>query len=91
MEHGHQELETARPVADQEHHADKVEYAHEHARHVQELKEEENPLKTVQRLTLSWLRMTQLSLGKPCSIGIRNCKQPDQWPTSSIKNIRLTI
>ena len=41
LEHGHQELETARPVADQEHHADKVEYAHEHARHVQELKEEE--------------------------------------------------
>ena len=38
LEHGHQELETARPVADQEHHADKVEYAHEHARHVQELK-----------------------------------------------------
>ena len=38
LEHRHQELETARPVADQEHHADKVEYAHEHACHVQELK-----------------------------------------------------
>ena len=38
MEHGHQELEAAGPVADQEHHADKVEYSHEHARHVQELK-----------------------------------------------------
>ena len=50
-------------MADQEHHADKVEYAHEHARHVQELKK--NPLQTVERLTLSWLRMIQLSLGKP--------------------------
>ena len=52
-------------MADQEHHADKVEYAHEHARHVQELKK--NPLQTVERLTLSWLRMIQLSLGKPCT------------------------
>ena len=39
LEHGHQELEAAGPVADQEHHADKVEYSHENARHVQELKE----------------------------------------------------
>ena len=42
LEHRHQELETAGPVADQEHHADKVEYAHEHARHVQELKKRES-------------------------------------------------
>ena len=54
-------------------------------------KKKENPLETVARLTLSWLRMTQLSFGKPCSIGMRNCKQPDQWPTRSINNIRFTI
>ena len=31
LEHGHQELEAARPVAHQQHHADQVEDAHEHA------------------------------------------------------------
>jgi hypothetical protein len=30
-------LQTARPVAHQQHHADQVEDPHEHARHVQEL------------------------------------------------------
>ena len=34
---------------------------------------------------------TQLFLGKPCSMGTRNWRQPDQWPTSSIMQIRLKI
>ena len=29
LQHGHQELEAAGPVADQEHHANQVEYSHE--------------------------------------------------------------
>ena len=34
---------------------------------------------------------TQQLGGKPCSIGTRNWRQPDQWPTSSIMQIRLNI
>ena len=34
---------------------------------------------------------TQLFLGKPWSMGTRNWRQPDQWPTSSIMQIRLKI
>ena len=38
LEHGHKELETPGPVAHQQHHADQIEDAHEHAGHVQKLK-----------------------------------------------------
>ena len=38
LEHGNKELETTRPVANQQHHADQIEDAHEHAGHVQKLK-----------------------------------------------------
>lgn len=34
LEHGHEELEAARPVPDEQHHADQVEDPHENARHV---------------------------------------------------------
>ena len=34
---------------------------------------------------------TQLLAGKPWSMGTRNCRQPDQWPTSSIMQIRLKM
>ena len=37
LEHGHQELEAAAPVADQEHHADQVEDPHEDAEGTYEL------------------------------------------------------
>ena len=37
MQHGHQKLETAGPVADEQHHADQVEDSHEDAGHVQKL------------------------------------------------------
>ena len=88
LEHWDKELEAAGPVADQEHHTDQVEDPHEHRGHVQELQEQ--PVNSVWKLTLSWLRATQLFLGKPSIMGMRKCKQPDQWPSSSIKNIRLT-
>ena len=42
-------------------------------------------------LTSSSLMATQLFLGKPWSMGTRNWRQPDQWPTSSIMQIRLKI
>ena len=38
LEHGNKELEAAGPVANQQHHADQIEDAHEHAGHVQKLK-----------------------------------------------------
>ena len=38
LQHGYKELEAARPVAHQQHHADQVEDPHEDARHVQELR-----------------------------------------------------
>lgn len=37
LEHGHQELKTSRPVANEQHHADEVEDPHEDAGHVEEL------------------------------------------------------
>ena len=37
LQHGHQELETARPVADQEHHANQVEDPHEQRHRLQDL------------------------------------------------------
>lgn len=37
LEHGHEELEAAGPVTDEQHHADQIEDPHENARHVQEL------------------------------------------------------
>lgn len=46
LEHGDEELEAARPVANQKHHADQVEDAHEHAQRADELQtvEEERGL-----------------------------------------------
>ena len=38
LQHRHQKLEAARPMPNQEHHADKVEYSHEYTGHVEELK-----------------------------------------------------
>ena len=38
LEHGDEELETAVPVTDEQHHADEVEDAHEHPGHAQKLK-----------------------------------------------------
>ena len=40
-QHGYEKLKASGPMAYEQHHADKVEYPHEHARHVQELKEKE--------------------------------------------------
>lgn len=37
LQHGHQKLETARPVSDEQHHANEVEDAHEDAGHVEKL------------------------------------------------------
>lgn len=34
---------------------------------------------------------TQEFGGNPCSIGTRNCRHPDQWPISSIIQMRLNI
>ncbi len=34
---------------------------------------------------------TQEFEGKPCSIGTRNWRHPDQWPMSSIMQIRLKM
>ena len=42
-------------------------------------------------LTWSSLIVTQESWGKPCSIGTRNMRQPDQWTIRSIMQIRLKI
>lgn len=41
LQHGYEKLKASGPMAYEQHHADKVEYPHEHARHVQELKEKE--------------------------------------------------
>ena len=41
LEHRYEKLKAAGPMAYEQHHADKVEYPHEDARHVQELKEKE--------------------------------------------------
>ena len=38
LEHGNKELETTGPVANQQHHTDQIEDAHEHTGHVQKLK-----------------------------------------------------
>ena len=35
--------------------------------------------------------VTHESGGKPCSMGTRNWRQPDQWPMRSIMQIRLKI
>ena len=64
LEHGHQELETTRPVTDQEHHTDQIEDAHENAGHVQKLKTKRELL-LCSILTFSSLIETQQSLGKP--------------------------
>ena len=37
LQHGHQELEAARPVHDQQHHAQQVEDLHEHSHGLQQL------------------------------------------------------
>jgi hypothetical protein len=34
---------------------------------------------------------TQEFDGNPCSMGTRNCRHPDQWPISSIIQMRLNI
>lgn len=34
---------------------------------------------------------TQEFDGKPCNIGTKNCRQPDQCPISNIMHIRLNI
>ena len=52
--------------------------------------------KTVQDLqgalpTSSSLIATQLFDGNPWSMGTRNWRQPDQWPTKSIMQIRLNM
>ena len=52
--------------------------------------------KTVQNLqgalpTSSSLIATQLFDGNPWSMGTRNWRQPDQWPTKSIMQIRLNM
>ena len=41
--------------------------------------------------TSSSLIATQLFDGNPWSIGTRNWRQPDQWPTKSIMQIRLNM
>ena len=41
--------------------------------------------------TCNSLIATQELAGKPCSIGIRNCKQPDQWPMSNMMLTKLKI
>ena len=46
---------------------------------------------TVRAVTSSSLIATQLCLGNPWSIGTKNWRQPDQWPTSNIMHIRLKI
>lgn len=38
LEHGHQELKTSWPVANEQHHADEVEDPHEDAGHVEKLR-----------------------------------------------------
>ena len=43
------------------------------------------------RPTSSSLIATQLFDGNPWSMGTRNWRQPDQWPTKSIMQIRLNI
>lgn len=45
LEHGHKKLETSRPVPHQQHHADQIEDAHEHAGHVQKLKRKQGLVK----------------------------------------------
>ena len=40
-------------------------------------------------LTTILLMDTQQSLGKSCSMGTRNCRQPSQWQSKSIMLIRL--
>ena len=41
--------------------------------------------------TCSSLMATQELGGNPCSMGTRNCRQPDQWPMSSIMQMRLKM
>ena len=41
--------------------------------------------------TCSSSMATQESGGKPCIIGTRNCRQPDQWTMRSIMLSRLNI
>ena len=43
------------------------------------------------QVTSSSFMETQLLRGKPWSMGTRNWRQPDQWPTSSIIQIRLKM
>ena len=71
LEHWNQKLETARPMANKQHHAYQVEDTHEDAGHVEELK---SNILLVRRpvLTFSSFMETQQSFGKPCSIGTRN-------------------
>lgn len=42
-------------------------------------------------LTCNSLIATQEFGGNPCSIGTRNWRHPDQWPISSIMQIKLNI
>ena len=41
--------------------------------------------------TSNSLIATQLLRGKPCSMGTKNWRHPDQWPTSSIMQIKLKM
>ena len=43
------------------------------------------------QVTSSSFMATQLLRGKPWSMGTRNWRHPDQWPTSSIMQIRLKM
>ena len=45
----------------------------------------------LKHFTCNSLIATQELAGKPCSIGIRNCKQPDQWPMSNMMLTKLKI
>ena len=81
-------------MAHQQHHADQIEDPHEYTRHVKELKIEKKTNKNVNAsclITSNSLMETQESGGKPCIMGTRNCRHPDQCPTNSIMQIRLNI
>ena len=48
-------------------------------------------LSSVRWFTCNSLIATHELAGKPCSIGIRNCRQPDQWPMSNMMLTKLKI
>lgn len=45
----------------------------------------------ISSITCNSLIATQEFEGNPCNIGTRNWRQPDQWPMSSIMQIKLKI